>query len=376
MKSGFVFAVFASACSVAMFGQASGKMDDMVHLNQIQVIGTHNSYHAGIAPNEAALWQKKNPKLYEGLEYRHAPLPEQFSAGVRQIELDVFSDQKGGLYADPAGPKLVKAAGLPADSVYDPQGERQKPGFKVFHVQDIDYRSTCTTLVDCLTEVRDWSHAHPDHLPLFILIEAKSEPLHNSVSTVVPEPYTPETFDRLDKEILSVFAPQEIITPDAVRGTHETLPEAIQTNGWPTLSASRGKVVFLLDNRKLESTYVAGHPSLKGRVLFTNATPGAPDAAFTEENEGSAEEIQSLVRKGYLVRTRTDENTAEARVNDTRKRETALTSGAQLLSTDYPASEPAKWTGYFVSFPGGVVARCNPVLALATCKDAPLDRKY
>ena len=31
--------------------------DAELKLNQIQVIGTHNSYHAGIAPNETKLWQ-------------------------------------------------------------------------------------------------------------------------------------------------------------------------------------------------------------------------------------------------------------------------------------------------------------------------------
>ena len=36
-------------------------------LNQIQVIGTHNSYHAGIAPSESILWQQKNAKAFEGL---------------------------------------------------------------------------------------------------------------------------------------------------------------------------------------------------------------------------------------------------------------------------------------------------------------------
>jgi len=31
-----------------------------VKLNQIQVIGTHNSYHAGLAPSEAKLLEQKN----------------------------------------------------------------------------------------------------------------------------------------------------------------------------------------------------------------------------------------------------------------------------------------------------------------------------
>jgi hypothetical protein len=37
---------------------------DSVKMNQIQVIGTHNSYHAGLASSEAKLWQQKNPTLY------------------------------------------------------------------------------------------------------------------------------------------------------------------------------------------------------------------------------------------------------------------------------------------------------------------------
>ena len=114
-----------------------------VKMNQIQVIGTHNSYHAGIAQSEAKLWQEKNPKAYAGLEYMHPSLTTQLSEGVRQLELDVFADTKGGLYAHPSGPKQVAAAGLPADPAFDPEGVMSRPGFKVMHVQDVDYRSTC-----------------------------------------------------------------------------------------------------------------------------------------------------------------------------------------------------------------------------------------
>jgi hypothetical protein len=43
-------------------------------------------------------------------------------------------------------------------------------------------------------------------------------------------------------------------------------------------------------------------------------------------------------------------------------------SGAQLLSTDYPVNEPARWRGHFVvTLPGGVVARCNPINASTSC---------
>ena len=111
----------------------------------------------------------------------------------------------------------------------------------------------------------------------------------------------------------------------------------------------------------------------KVRILFTNAHPGDPDAAFVEQNEGDIATINSLVREGYLVRARTDWDTRQARTNDTSRRDALLVSGAQILSTDYPASEPASWTHYDVEFPERVAARCNPVLAPPGCNSVRLD---
>jgi hypothetical protein len=348
--------------------------DASIKLNQIQVIGTHNSYHAGIAPSETKVWQAKYPDAYKGLDYSHPPLTVQFNAGVRQIELDVFADTKGGLYAHPAGPGMAAAAGLPADPPFDPNGVMSKPGFKVMHVQDIDYRSTCQPFTACLEEVRQWSHAHPGHIPIFILVETK-QGLPKGLKLTVPEPFTSSTFDALDAEIRSVFPPSELITPDDVRGEYPTLNAAILAGNWPLLSAARGKVVFLMDQRPVESIYLEGHPSLKGRVIFTNPPAGAPDAAFTEMNDGPADAISALVRQGYLVRARTDADTREARTNDTTKRDAMIASGAQLLSTDYPANEPARWPGHFsVSLPGHLIARCDPINTTSSCNSADLTK--
>lgn len=340
-----------------------------VKINQIQVIGTHNSYHAGLAASEAKLLAQRNPKLYQALEYRHRPLDQQLSAGVRQIELDIYADSAGGRYAHPMGPDLVAAAGLPKDPDFDPQGLMNRPGFKVMHVQDLDYRSTCQQLVACLKIVRAWSQAHKEHVPIFILLETKQSELPPQYHARSPEKFTAGVFDALDAEIRSVFKPGEMITPDQVRGKHATLQAAVLRNEWPTLAAARGKVVFLMDQRPVGPVYLEGHPSLRGRIIFTNAQPGQPDCAFTEENDGTQDEIAALVRKGYLVRTRTDADTQQARSNDTARRDIALASGAQLLSTDYPQSEPSQWTPYSVSLPGGAVARCNPVNGPPFCSD-------
>ena len=350
-----------------------------MRLNQIQVIGTHNSYRSGFAPSEAQLIRQRNPEAFDALDYAHKRLDEQLSAGVRQIELDIFADATGGRFAHPGITGMTAAAKLPVDPPLDPEHLLDQPGFKVMHVAGIDQRSTCLTFLACLRVVRTWSDAHPEHLPVFILVETKQDQPggRKYEGAIATEPFTAAVLDRLDDEIRSVFTPDQMITPDLVRGRHATLPEAIRTAGWPTLAAARGKVVFLMDQASMTPLYTSGHYALKGRILFTNAAPGTPDAAFVEQNGNTPEEISALVKQGYLIRTRSDEPTGQARANDTTRRLAALRSGAQMVSTDYPASEPARWPGHYqVALPGGLVARCNPVNAPATCTDRLLEGSW
>jgi len=63
--------------------------------------------------------------------------------------------------------------------------------------------------------------------------------------------------------------------------------------------------------------------------------------------------ISSRVEAGYIVRTRADADTVQARTGETAQREAALESGAQYVSTDYPVPDPDFGTGYFVAIPDG-----------------------
>jgi hypothetical protein len=377
MKAMHLAAVLLAATTGAQAGYSASDSDAHVRINQIQIIGSHNSYHAGLLPGMRAYLGEKKPDALRGLDYAHQPLNKQFDGGVRQIELDIFADSKGGRYAHPAGPALEQAAGVPVD----PNDQNfsgassevmMKPGFKVMHVQDLDQHSNCQPLTACLTIVREWSKAHPQHLPIFVLVETKQGKPLNIPNATTPEPFTAATFDELDREIRSVFSPDEMITPDDMRGNYATPNEAARAGAWPTLATARGKVIFLMDQRNVGPLYLEGHPNLRGRVLFTNAAPGQPDAAFTEENDGTEQEIAALVGQGYLVRTRADADTKEGRSGSTVRRDHAMASGAQILSTDYPKAEPAQWTGYSVSFVDGAMARCNPVARNAACSDAAL----
>ena len=367
-------ALLLAATAGAQAGNGAADSDAQVRINQIQVIGSHNSYHAGLLPGVRAFLEKEKPASLRGLDYAHQPLDKQFDGGMRQIELDIFADSKGGHYAHPAGPAAEEAAGVPVDQNFSGVNSDVilKPGFKVMHVQDLDQHSSCQPFTACLTIVREWSKAHPRHLPIFVLVETKQGKPLDIPHATTPEPFTAATFDELDHEIRSVFSANEMITPDDMRGTYATPNEAARAGAWPTLEVARGKVIFLMDQRSVGPLYLEGHPNLQGRVLFTNAAPGQPDAAFTEENDGTEAEIAALVRQGYLVRTRTDADTKEGRSGSTPRRDHAMASGAQILSTDYPKAEPATWTGYFVSFTDGAMARCNPVARDAACNDGAL----
>lgn len=338
--------------------------DDSLHLNQLQVIGSHNSYHIEPTAELLTALRRRLGSLVDGLEYTHIPLDQQFtSQGVRQIELDVYADPQGGLYANRQGLTYIHqspVSGIP---------ELNEPGFKVLHVQDIDFHSTCWTFVECLQTVKRWSDANPGHMPLMILIEAKDDAFP-VIGWAVPPLFTAAVFDALDAEIRSVFPPSQLITPDDVRGDRATLEDAVRNVGWPTLRQSRGKVMFCLDNGgDYKTAYTNGHPSLRGRVLFTSSGPGEPEAAFVKLNDpiGDFDEIRRVVAQGFVVRTRADADTKEAQSGDTHPRDMALSSGAQWVSTDYPVPDPRWGTGYSATIPGGMPGRCNPISAPANC---------
>ena len=104
------------------------------------------------------------------LDYEHIPVTAKLDLGLRNLEIDVYPDEKGGKYANPKGLEMV-----PGQQPYDPQGKMKQPGFKLLHVPDFDFRSHYFTLTDCLRDLRSWSEAHPDHTPVYITLEVKGK---------------------------------------------------------------------------------------------------------------------------------------------------------------------------------------------------------
>jgi len=338
---------------------------DQFRLNQVQVLGSHNSYKQAIDPSLLKLLRKDDPQRHRSLEYEHVSLTEQLDLGLRKLELDVVHDPQGGLFAEPLGLEWVSEAGLPVGPKYDPDKLMTEPGLKVLHIPDIDFRSNVYTFKQALQELTTWSDAHPRHLPILITMNAKDVGASDEVDFARPLRFDREAFDSWDAEIREVLPRQKLLTPDDVRGEFDTLENAVQSHAWPTLGESRGRFLFILDETgpKLE-TYVQGHPSLIGRVMFVNAREGRPEAAIRIINDPIADfyYIQKLVRDGYVVRTRADAGTQEARVGDYGRTNAAFASGAQFISTDYYLPNEAFGTGYQVKLPGGGPGRWNPLL--------------
>lgn len=350
----------AEAAEARMPGCGIAWIDANVRINQLQSVGTHNSYKQRIPENEMAIIAERAAPLAITLDYAHEPLSVQLDRGARELEIDPSDDPEGGLYSSPLMLKLLAAKGQPAP-VYD-FSAMAKPGIKVIHIADIDYRSHCLMFVECLRQVKAWSDAHPKHTPILMMINPKSSGV-SWVGAAKVLPWGKAAFDRMDAEIRSVFPASQIIEPDDVRGSHATLREAVMNGGWPKLGEARGKVIFAMDlSPEANAPYAVGHPSLKGRAAFMTTFPDAPEAAYFTMNEPVKDQalIQERVRQGFLIRTRADADTREARAGDTARREAAFASGAQFVSTDYQEADTRFGTGFTVKLPGGVT-RCSPV---------------
>ncbi|MBI1318140.1 MAG: hypothetical protein GC168_04205 [Candidatus Hydrogenedens sp.] len=296
-----------------------------LRMNQIQIIGTHNSYHQSMG---AEYFKTIGTLFPEALEwdYQHLPLDQQLEHGVRSFELDLHWTGSG---------------------------------FRVLHVPHYDNNSSCAVFPDCLGVIKAWSDAHPKHVPIVVLLETKDE-----LNRLDPEifPYTPEALDVMDEAIRGVFPEERLLTPDRVRGEANTLEEAVTSTGWPELDSVRGTVLFVLhDTGRIRDWYLQARPSAEGRAAFPQSEPGEAYSAFIIENNPYSERTGPWLKEGYYIRTRADGATPGDKSGFFKKRDQAFACGAQVIHTDYPPGEKDEDSGYVVEFEGGATMRCNPV---------------
>jgi hypothetical protein len=296
-------------------------MDDVLRLNHLQMVGTHNSYHVAPDPPSLPQW-----------DYSHDPLDEQLQwQSVRSVELDIHVNPDGG--------------------------------FDVFHFPLADEGTNCRDFAVCLGLLKTWSDAHPWHVPLFVLLEPKDD---------VDDQTLEDRYDDIDAAILAVWPAERLVTPDDIRGEHASIRQALETDGWPLLGEVRGKAIFvMLDEKTHRDGYMEGRPNLEGRVMFARGGRGQPWGAILEHGNPQRDEavIRSAVDEGYLVRTSVGDPGEQNEVAAERL-VAALRSGAHVISTDYPVARQGRDA---VALPDGAPARCNPVTAPSGCRSGDVE---
>ncbi len=347
---------------------------DLQPVNQLQYIGSHNSYRIKTyqpifdlvitLSNTGVIPADLDPNEWD---YDHVGLIEQIEAyNVRSFEIDIYHDPEGGRFYNRQGNVFVgesAESGIP---------ELLEPGYKVIHIPDLDYNTHHYTFKDAMRTLRDWSAQNPNHEPIFVMLELKDQAggdLAPGLGFVTALPYDAQAMQDLENEVREVYGNDldGVYTPDMLRGDYATVKEAALNGSWPKLAEARGHVFYILDvNDEGESHYLAAHPNLEGASMFVFSNEGNPETAFIKRDDPNASDIRTLVESGYFVRTRADAGTTEARTGDTSRRDAAFASGAQMISTDYYRADPRhpnseEWTDYEVQFESRKAYQLNTV---------------
>ena len=91
MRCLYPFAIISSFFIIA----CSTPDKEKITINQIQVIGSHNSYKQQIEKPVMELILARDSNSI-GLDYAHIPMKDQLDLGLRGLEIDVLHDPKGG----------------------------------------------------------------------------------------------------------------------------------------------------------------------------------------------------------------------------------------------------------------------------------------
>lgn len=281
---------------------------DGVKINEIAVIGTHNSYQMLPTPQKYAFEKylmflsggKKGTKL----NFEMDPYTEQLEHGIRNLEIDIETVDKDG-----------------------------EVSFIVTHSPISDNTSSAYDFAKGLKEIALWSDNNPKHLPVYLLIEPKGEV--QSINNM--ENFSVEYAKELD-EIIREALGDRLLTPKQIMGDYESLEEMRMADGWPTLREAAGRIVVLLHPCSVTDEYISIDTSLSSQAMFPMLRFDGidkPYASFILDNEpeiATENNKKTVGEKNLMVRTRADNYPT---FSDERYSYTD-DCGSHIITTDYP----------------------------------------
>lgn len=284
-----------------------------VPLSKIQVIGSHNSYKKVMDEKLYQHLLQKDTGV-STLYYDHPSIEKQLNLGLRNLEIDIWKDDNGGKYANPSGAKI-------ANKTYEWQSEMKTPGFKIFHMPDVDYETHQPNFEKQLRELKKWSEQNLTHETVFITLELKDEKEDKETS------FTYQDIEAINQQIQDNLGAEHLITPKELKRQNNQII-------WPSIDQSRGKFVWIIDNTDYRRE-LFDKIEIEQSNIFLNVAIDHPKAGCMILNNPYDETIPQLAEKGIIIRTRADDSTKQARNNDYSTFEQAKKSKAQIITTDY-----------------------------------------
>lgn len=283
-------------------------LSEGVKINEIAVMGTHNSYQLlGTAPKRALMkvlqiisfGAVENKAVFEMDTFT-----EQLEQGVRNLEIDIETvDDEGDI------------------------------SFIVTHSPIIDNVTSAYNFAKGLEEIAMWSDNNPGHLPIYLLIEPKGDVLSiNNMKNFSAE-YAIE-FDKVLRQVLG----DRLLTPGQVMGEYESLEEMRNADSWPTLAQAAGKIIVLMHPCDVTQEYIDIDTSIRTQAMFPMLRFGDIDksyASFILDNDpASATENnkKTVDENNLMVRTRADDYPDFS----SERYSSAKNCGSHIITTDYP----------------------------------------
>ncbi|MPM66338.1 hypothetical protein SDC9_113245 [bioreactor metagenome] len=213
---------------------------------------------------------------------------------------------------------------------------------RVCHIPIFDMNSSCYDLKTALKEIKMWSDNNPSHLPITILIEPKVAFLNEG--TIFHQ------FSLADAKLLDTDLAEglgdSLYTPQDMMKGYTSFTQLRETIGSVPLEETLGKVLVIFHPSAVTNDYYAADESLMTQKMFPSVSPDKENALFVLENDPYSENIASLVAQNYIVRTRAD----SFLFYSNEKREKAVESGAQIISSDYPPSDTATQNNDYIAY--------------------------
>jgi calcium-dependent phosphoinositide phospholipase C len=272
--------------------------DTSIHLNDIQMIASHNSYKKkGPAIGRFFVGLGDSFEEAKALKYGYKNITEQLELGIRSFELDIrYRNEK----------------------------------FELTHVPLVDPSSQAIDFEMLLEEIYLFSSHQDKHMPIIFLIEIKNDWM---VLDPMLEDMDQDVFLAFD-DLIKDQVKDHLFTPSDMLLEGKSLKEVITDHGWPNITDLFNKVMFVLHPDSYNQIYYDNDQTLRTQSMFIGSyySENPEDyASFFVQNNVDQTIIKSLVDQNYIVRTRIDEQLI---FNASRYLD-AIESGAQILTSDF-----------------------------------------